>query len=58
MLLFSDFNVSPGTIIRVRFDKPMFFSASGVATSRVIWCRSLDARGDTPYRFAIGVSLI
>jgi hypothetical protein len=57
LMLGSDFALHPGQLIKLRFDKPMHFSASSVVSSRVIWCRDLEAPDDANSRFAAGVSL-
>jgi hypothetical protein len=57
LMLDSDFALNPGQLIKLRFDKPLHFLASKVVSSRVVWCRDLDAAGDAHSRFAAGVSL-
>jgi len=58
LMLASDFALDPGQLIKLRFDKPMHFSASRVVSGRVIWCRDLEAPDDdTDSRFAVGVGL-
>lgn len=57
LMLGSDFALDPGQLIKLRFDKPMHFSASGVVSSRVVWCRNFEAPDDTHHRFGVGVSL-
>jgi hypothetical protein len=57
LMLGSDFALNPGQLIKLRFDKPMHFSASSVVSSRVIWCRSLESPDDMHSRFGVGVSL-
>lgn len=60
LMLGSDFALNPGQLIKLRFDKPMHFSASSVISSRVIWCRDLEAPEDPEdmdSRYAVGVRL-
>jgi len=58
MLIRSDFPVSPGALIKIRLEKPLYASFSNVIESRVVWCRPFkDDTGDDS-RFGVGVSLI
>jgi hypothetical protein len=58
LMLASDFALDPGQLLKLRFDKPMHFSASNLVSGRVIWCRDLEAQDDdTHSRFAVGISL-
>jgi hypothetical protein len=58
LMLFSDFAVRPGEVISVRIDTPLYPSAARVLTSRVVWCRDVEAQGETRARFGIGVKLV
>jgi len=55
MMLFSDFALTPGEIISVKTDQPIYPSVASVVTSRVVWCRDMDTLGATNARFGIGV---
>jgi hypothetical protein len=57
LMLGSDFALRPGQLLTLRFDKPIHFSASSIVSSRVVWCRDLEAPGDLDARFVVGVSL-
>ena len=58
LMLHSDFSVSPGEFIEVRFGKPLHSSVSKIMTTRVVWCRNLEAQDETDSRFGIGVNLV
>jgi hypothetical protein len=47
----------PGDFINVRFETPLYASASNVVASKVVWCRDLEAHGETVNRFGIGIAL-
>jgi hypothetical protein len=55
MMLLSDFALKPGEIISVKTDPPLFPSAPGAVTSRVVWCRYMEALDGTDARYGIGV---
>lgn len=58
LMLRSDFAISPGEFIEIRFDKPLHSSVSKIMTTRVVWCRNLEAQNETDSRFGIGVNLV
>lgn len=58
LMLFSDFAVRPGEVISVRIETPLYPSVTGNLTSRVVWCRDVEAQGETRARFSIGVRLM
>jgi Probable Zinc-ribbon domain/PilZ domain len=57
MMLLSDFAVSPGEFIKIRFDKPLHSSIPKTVASRVVWCRDLENKDEAVSRFGIGLSL-
>lgn len=58
LMLRFDFAISPGELIEIRFDKPLHSSISKVMTTRVVWCRDLEAQDETDSRFGIGVNRV
>ena len=58
MLIRSDFAISPGTLIKVNLEKPLYSSVSKTVDSRVVWCRRFENERGRYSRFGIGVSLI
>jgi hypothetical protein len=58
LMLHSDFAISPGEFIEIRFDKPLHSLVSKIMTNRVVWCRNLEAQDETDSRFGIGVNLV
>jgi hypothetical protein len=58
MLIRSDFAISPGTVIKVNLEKPLYSSASNSVASRVVWCRRFEQERGGYSRYGIGVSLI
>ncbi|MGE5258432.1 MAG: zinc-ribbon domain-containing protein [Hyphomicrobiales bacterium] len=58
LMLFSDFALRPGEVISVRIETPLYPSAARILTSRVVWCRDVEAQGEERARFGIGVRLI
>jgi hypothetical protein len=58
MLIRSEFALSPGTLLRVRLEAPLYASVSDVVDSRVVWCRRLKEDADHYSQFGIGVDLI
>jgi uncharacterized protein YjbI with pentapeptide repeats len=57
MMLRSGFAIRPGELINIRFEKPLYASGSHVVASKVVWCRDLEAHGETVSRFGIGIGL-
>jgi hypothetical protein len=57
MLIRSDFAISPGTLIKVNLEKPLYSSVSKTVDSRVVWCRRFENERGRYSRFGIGVSL-
>ena len=57
MMLRSGFAIRPGELINIRFEKPLYASGSQVVASKVVWCRDLEAHGETVSRFGIGIGL-
>ncbi len=55
MMLYSDFAFKPGELISVRTEQPLYPSAPNVVTSRVVWCRDVNAKGEANGRFGIGL---
>jgi len=55
MMLYSDFVLKPGEIISIRTDRPLYPSSPNVVTSRVVWCRDVEAQGEANGRFGIGL---
>jgi len=58
MLIRSDFAISPGTLIKVNLEKPLYSSISNTVDSRVVWCRRFEQERGQYSRYGIGVSLI
>ena len=58
LMLRSDFSVSPGEFVEIRFDKPLLSSVSKIMTTRVVWCLNLETQDETDSRFGIGVNLV
>lgn len=58
MLIRSDFPIHPGTLIRIRLEKPLYASVADMVESRVVWCRPLEDDSGKNSRFGIGVNLI
>lgn len=58
MFIRSDFPLRPGTLIRIRLEKPLYASDSTSVSSRVVWCRALEEGVGSGSRFGIGVRLI
>jgi hypothetical protein len=58
LMLRSDFTVSPGEFVEIRFDKPLLSSVSKIMTTRVVWCLNLETQDETDSRFGIGVNLV
>lgn len=58
MMLFSDFVMRPGEIIKVRFDKPLHSSFPNTVAGRVVWCRDLEDQKEAVSRFSIGLRLM
>ena len=58
MMLRFDFAIRPGEFIEIRFDKPLHSSVSKIMTTRVVWCRDLEAQDETDSRLGIGVHLV
>ena len=58
MTIRSDFPISPGTLIKVSLEMPLYSSASNTVDSRVVWCRRFENELGQYSRFRIGVSLI
>jgi len=56
-MLRSGFAIRPGELINIRFEKPLYASGSQVVASKVVWCRDLEAHGETVSRFGIGIGL-
>jgi len=58
MLIRSDFPIRPGTLIKIRMEKPLYASVSNVVDSRVVWCKPFEDDNGKSSRYGIGVSLI
>jgi hypothetical protein len=58
LMLFSDFAMHPGELIKIRFDKALHSSIPKIVTSRVVWCQDLEDPGETGSRFGIGLRLM
>jgi hypothetical protein len=58
MLIRSDFAISPGTLIKVNLEKPLYSSVSKTVDSRAVWCRRFEQERGRYSRYGIGVSLI
>ena len=58
MMLLSDFAVKPGDLISVRFDQPLYPSATNVVASKVIWCRDMEGQREIKAHFGIGIRLV
>ena len=58
MLIRADFQLSPGDLVKIRLEKPLFASVSNVVDSRVVWCRKFEDETGSYTRFSIGVSLM
>ena len=58
MLIRSDFPISPGTLIKVNLEKPLYSSVSNTVDSRVVWCRRFEQERGRYSRYGIGVRLI
>ena len=58
MLIRSDFAISPGTLIKVNLQKPLYSSVSNTVDSRVVWCRKFEQERGRYSRYGIGVRLI
>ncbi len=58
MMIRSDSPISPGTLIKVNLDKPLFSSVSNTVDSRVVWCQRFEKEWKQYSRYRIGVSLI
>jgi len=58
MMIRSDFPISPGTLIKVSLENPLYSSVSNTVDSRVVWCRRFENESGQYSRFGIGVSLI
>lgn len=56
MLIRADFHIQPGTLIRIRLEKPLYASVSNVVDSRVVWCRKFEDEIGKSSRFGIGVN--
>lgn len=55
MMLYSDFALKPGETISVKTDQPLYPSAPNAVTSRVVWCRDVEAQGEAYGRFGVGL---
>lgn len=58
MLIRADFQLTPGDLVKIRLEKPLFASVSTVIDSRVAWCRKFEDETGRYTRFGIGVRLI
>ena len=58
MSIRSDFPISPGALLKIRLEKPLYASVSDVVDSRVIWCKEIEDDSEMNSRFAIGMRLI
>jgi hypothetical protein len=55
MMLLSDFPLPPDEIVSITTDQPLYPSAPNAVTSRVVWCRDMEAQGEASGRFGIGL---
>lgn len=58
MLIRSDFPISPGTLIKINLEKPLYSSVSHTVESRVVWCRRFEQEQGQYSRYDIGASLL
>ncbi|MCU0558770.1 MAG: zinc-ribbon domain-containing protein [Desulfobacterales bacterium] len=58
MLIRADFQLTPGDIVKIRLEKPLFASTSTVLESRVAWCQKFEDEARRHIRFGIGVRLM
>jgi len=58
MLIRSDFPIRPGSLVKIRLEKPLYASESNVVESRVVWCKPFEDDTGRSSRFGIGVRLI
>jgi hypothetical protein len=58
MFIRSDFPIRPGTLIRIRLEKPLYVSDSTLVNSRVVWCKPSEDDAEGGPRFGIGVRLV
>jgi hypothetical protein len=58
MMLFSDFAVRPGELLKIRFEKPLHSSVPKTVATSAVWCRDLEDKVETAFRFAIGFCLL
>jgi hypothetical protein len=58
MLIRADYHINPGTLVKIRLEKPLYASVSNVVDSRVVWCRKFEDEIGKSTRFGIGVNLI
>ncbi len=58
MMLFCDVPMSPGELIKVRFNQSLHASIPKIVPGKVVWCRDLEDEEEAVSRYGVGLRLM